>query len=70
MLDAMRLAQWLAAGADPGAAAGVEADIVKRGRRAVLQSRRSAVQFHATDRFQRMLRNLGFRVAGLFIRGR
>jgi salicylate hydroxylase len=68
MVDAMKLAEVLAGGADAPGAAAVEADIVKRGRRAVLQSRRSAEQFHTTDRFQRIVRDLGFRVAGLFIR--
>jgi salicylate hydroxylase len=69
MLDAMKLAEMLAAEPDAAKAAAVEADIVKRGRRAVLQSRRAAAQFHTTDRFQRVMRNLGFRVAGMFIRG-
>jgi salicylate hydroxylase len=69
MLDALKLAELLAGGGDEAAAAKVEADIVKRGRRAVLQSHRAAAQFHTTDRFQRTMRNLGFRVASLFIRG-
>jgi 2-polyprenyl-6-methoxyphenol hydroxylase-like FAD-dependent oxidoreductase len=68
MLDALKLAEFLAAGGSDEMAMKVEADIVKRGRRAVLQSRRAADQFHTTDRLQRMMRNLGFRVAGLFIR--
>jgi salicylate hydroxylase len=69
MVDAMKLAEAFAAGPDAAAAAAVEADIVRRGRRAILQSRRGAHQFHTTDRFQRIMRDLGFRVAGLFIRG-
>ncbi len=69
MLDALKLAEMLGGGASPPAAQAMEADIVKRGRRAVLQSRRSAQQFHTTDRFQRIMRNLGFKVASLFIRG-
>jgi 2-polyprenyl-6-methoxyphenol hydroxylase-like FAD-dependent oxidoreductase len=69
MLDALKLAELIAAGADERAAAKVEADIVKRGRRAVLQSRKAADQFHTTDQFQRTLRNLGFKVTGLFLRG-
>jgi salicylate hydroxylase len=68
MVDAMKLAEVLAAGPNPPGAAAVEADIVRRGQRAILQSRRGAEQFHTTDRFQRIMRNLGFRVAGLFIR--
>lgn len=70
MLDALKLAELLAAGGSETASAKVEADIVRRGRRAVLQSRRAAAQFHTTDRFQRLLRNLGFRIARLFIRPR
>jgi salicylate hydroxylase len=70
MLDAIKLAEMLVAGPDAPNATAIEADIVKRGRRAVLQSRRSAKQFHTTDRFQRIMRDLGFRVAGLFIRAR
>src|SRR5262249_43704529 len=68
MVDALRLAELVGAGASEGAAAKVAVDIVKRGRRAVLQSRRSAAQFHTTDPWQRGLRNLGFRMAPLFIR--
>jgi 2-polyprenyl-6-methoxyphenol hydroxylase-like FAD-dependent oxidoreductase len=69
MLDAVKLAEWIGGGANGAAATRLEADIVKRGRRAVLQSRRAAEQFHTTDRFQKAMRNLGFRVARLFIRG-
>jgi salicylate hydroxylase len=68
MLDAVKLAEWIAGGMKAAAAVKVDADIVKRGRRAVLQSRRAAEQFHTTDRFQKLLRNVGFRLAGLFIR--
>jgi salicylate hydroxylase len=68
MLDAVKLAEALGAGLDARKAAAVEADIVRRGRRAVLQSRRAAEQFHTADRFQRLMRNVGFRVAGMFMR--
>jgi salicylate hydroxylase len=68
MVDAMRLAEHLAAGGGAASAQKVEADIVKRGRRAVLQSRRSAEQFHTTDRLQRTMRDIGFRAARIFIR--
>jgi salicylate hydroxylase len=68
MRDALKLAEWIGGGLNAAAAPKVEADIVKRGRRAVLQSRRAAEQFHVTDRFQKAMRNIGFRVAGLFIR--
>src|SRR5262245_65215822 len=72
MLDALQLAQWLAAragdgvGADPNGLA-LEADVVARGRRAVLESRNSAGQFHTRSRFKQTTRNAGFRMASLFI---
>jgi salicylate hydroxylase len=69
MLDALKLAEFLAGTRNDAAAAKVEANIVRRGRRAVLQSRKAAQQFHTTDRFQQSMRNVGFRVARLFIRG-
>jgi 2-polyprenyl-6-methoxyphenol hydroxylase-like FAD-dependent oxidoreductase len=65
MLDALKLAQALATGGD---LADVEQDIVKRGRKAVLDSRRAAEQFHTRSRFARVNRNVGFHVANFFIK--
>jgi 2-polyprenyl-6-methoxyphenol hydroxylase-like FAD-dependent oxidoreductase len=72
MLDALKLAELLAAAtattlADADAAA-LEADIVARGRKAVLESRSAARQFHTQSRLQRMNRNVGFRMASTFIK--
>jgi salicylate hydroxylase len=65
-LDIADLISGLVAGtAQPDA---VAAGIVARGRKAVLESRRAAVQFHTTSRFRQVNRNVGFRVANLFIR--
>jgi len=44
--------------------------IAARGRKAVLESRRSAHQFHATSRFQITSRDFGFRVANSMINSR
>jgi 2-polyprenyl-6-methoxyphenol hydroxylase-like FAD-dependent oxidoreductase len=44
--------------------------IAARGRKAVLESRRAAKQFHATSRFQILTRNLGFRVGNAVINSR
>jgi hypothetical protein len=44
--------------------------IAARGRKAVLESRRAAKQFHATSRFQMLTRNLGFRVGNAVINSR
>lgn len=71
MLDARRLAELLATTRDafPEAdAAALEADIVARGRKAVLESRSAAKEFHIQSRFQHMNRNVGFRMANVFIR--
>ena len=46
----------------------LEKDIVTRGRKAVLESRNAAKQFHNTSRMQQMLRNIGFRMGNVFIR--
>jgi 2-polyprenyl-6-methoxyphenol hydroxylase-like FAD-dependent oxidoreductase len=73
MLDAPKLAELLAAAATRNAfpeaeAAALEADIVTRGRKAVLESRTAAKQFHTQHRIQRMNRNVGFRMANVFIK--
>jgi len=72
MLDALKLAELLASAtgttlAEADAAA-LEADIVTRGHKAVLESRSAARQFHTQSRFQRMNRNVGFRMASTFIK--
>ncbi len=71
MLDALKLAELLGgAGTEvpESAAAALEANIVSRGRKAVLESRSAARQFHTQSRFQRMNRNVGFRMANFFIK--
>jgi salicylate hydroxylase len=65
MLDALDVADLLVDGGDP---APVAAKIARRGRKAVLDSRRAAAQFHETRRFRQRNRNLGFRMANAFIR--
>jgi 2-polyprenyl-6-methoxyphenol hydroxylase-like FAD-dependent oxidoreductase len=69
MLDALKLAQLLARGAvSSDEFAALEKDIVSRGRKAVLESRSAAVQFHARSHFKQMNRNIGFRFANFFIK--
>jgi salicylate hydroxylase len=69
MLDALKLAELIGAGSPAAAAeATLEADIVARGRKAVLESRSAAMQFHAESHFKQMNRNIGFRVANVFIK--
>ena len=70
MLDALALAELLGSGNLSADADHVAATIAARGRKAVLESRRSAHQFHLTSRFQIMNRNLGFRVANAVINSR
>ena len=48
----------------------VAAGIAARGRKAVLESRCSAQQFHATSRLQILSRNLGFRLGNAVINSR
>jgi len=48
----------------------VAAGIASRGRKAVLESRRAAKQFHATSRFEILSRNLGFRLGNAVINSR
>ena len=72
MLDAMRLADYFAAltgdpAADGPRAAAVDREIAERGRKAVLESRSAARRFHEPSRVQQALRNVGFRMANLFI---
>jgi salicylate hydroxylase len=70
MIDALALAELLGSGYLPADADRVAAGIVSRGRKAVLESRRSAQQFHATSRLQILSRNLGFRVGNAVINSR
>jgi salicylate hydroxylase len=70
MVDALKLAQFfgeLAATPSAAAAQGdaLEREIVRRGRKAVLESRNAANQFHSTSRMQQRLRNIGFRVGNM-----
>jgi salicylate hydroxylase len=71
MLDARELGRWLAAGGRTSPAeatsADLEAGIVRRGRKAVLDSRRAAAQFHTTNRFKQRSRNAGFLMGNAFI---
>jgi salicylate hydroxylase len=60
MLDAVELADHLAGGSDAEA---VARRIARRGRKAVLDSRRSAARFHTTSRLSQRNRNIGFRLA-------
>jgi 2-polyprenyl-6-methoxyphenol hydroxylase-like FAD-dependent oxidoreductase len=60
MLDALELAELLGSGNITADADRLAARIAARGRKAVLESRRAARQFHTTSRFQIMNRNLGF----------
>ncbi len=73
MLDALKLGELLASVASKSAnvgqdAARFEADIVARGRKAILESRNAAVQFHTTSRFKQRNRNIGFSMANFFIK--
>jgi len=70
MIDALALAELLGSGYLPADADRVAAGIVARGRKALLESRRSAQQFHATGPLQILSRNLGFRVGNAVINSR
>ena len=71
MLDALGLGSWLTghAGTPTRAptSADLEADIVRRGRKAVIDSRRAAAQFHTTNRWKQRSRNAGFLMGNTFI---
>ena len=72
MADALTLATWVGllardpVAAEAGAPA-VAAEIASRGRKAVMESRRAAEQFHVRSAFRRTMRNAGMRVANVFI---
>jgi len=70
MIDALALAELLGSGYLPADADRVAGGIAARGRKAVLESRRAAKQFHATSRFEILSRNLGFRVGNAVINSR
>ena len=67
MVDAVALAELLGSGNLPGDAERVAAGIAARGRKAILESRRAAQQYHARTRFKITSRNLGFRIANTMI---
>jgi salicylate hydroxylase len=67
MVDALALAELLGSGNLAVDAERVAADIAVRGRKAVLESRRAAQQFHTTSRFKIRNRNVGFRAANTMI---
>ena len=72
MVDALKLAQFFGGlEANPQTtemkAQALEKDIVTRGRKAVLESRNAARQFHNTSRLQQTFRNIGFRMGNFFI---
>jgi salicylate hydroxylase len=70
MLDALELAELLGSGNLTADADRLASKITARGRKAVLQSRSSATQFHTTSHIQIRTRNLGFRMANTIINSR
>jgi salicylate hydroxylase len=70
MLDALELSELLGSGNLAADAEHLAGRITARGRKAVLESRRAARQFHSTRGFQIRNRNLGFRVANAMINSR
>jgi 2-polyprenyl-6-methoxyphenol hydroxylase-like FAD-dependent oxidoreductase len=73
LLHAVRLADYFAAarkdpaGAEP-LAGRVEAELVRRGRGAVLESRKRARQLHTTSAFSRAMRDGGFRMGNAMMK--
>ena len=72
MVDALKLATWVDLLArDPAAAEAaapaVAAEIASRGRKAVMESRRAAEQFHVRSALRRTMRNAGMRIANVLI---
>jgi salicylate hydroxylase len=70
MLDAVELAELLGSGNLPAEADRVAGRIAARGRKAVLQSRHAAKQFHSMSRWQISNRDFGFRVANAILNSR
>ncbi|HKF38642.1 MAG TPA: FAD-dependent monooxygenase, partial [Ktedonobacteraceae bacterium] len=74
MVDGLQLAQYCAdlissPTEAEAKARTLESEIITRGRKAVLESRNAARQFHQTNRLQQEFRNVGFRLGNLFIQG-
>jgi hypothetical protein len=74
MVDGLQLAQYFAGlVSNPNQAEeksqALEAEIIKRGRKAVLASRAAAGRLHLTSHLQQGWRNVGFRTGNLFIQG-
>jgi salicylate hydroxylase len=72
MLDALKLARYFAGVAgslteSETKARALETEIVWRGRKAVIESRNAAWQFHATSPIEQWFRNFGFRVSNTMI---
>ncbi len=71
MVDALKLADHLTAQGQKQTTAETDgvlnADIVKRGRKAVLESRHAAMQFHTTSGLKQANRNFGFKLANAMI---
>jgi salicylate hydroxylase len=73
MVDGLKLAQYFAAlvgtpGQAEARAAALEAEMLTRGRKAVLASRAAARRLHLENRLQQGWRNVGFRTGSTFIR--
>jgi len=73
MMDGLKLARFFAdLVANPtqaeSKAEALERDIVTRGRKAVLESRNAAKQFHTTHGLQQRFRNVGFRFSNTIIK--
>ena len=72
MVDALKLAEYLAAVQETQvtleAATKLDQAIVKRGRKAVLESRNAADQFHTMSKVKQFNRNLGFKIANVVIK--
>jgi salicylate hydroxylase len=69
MVDALRLAQFFTDSADIAEEIEkLDKDIVTRGRKAVLESRQAATQFHNRSSWQQGLRNFGFRISNRMIK--
>jgi salicylate hydroxylase len=64
MVDGLRLAKTIAGGASPEQ---LDDDIVRRARKAVLDSRKMAAMIHVTDRKKQSRRNRSWRFADFFI---
>jgi salicylate hydroxylase len=73
LLHGVRLADWFAAldrapAAAEALAGRIEAELVGRGRKAVLESRKRARQLHTTSGFSRAMRDGGFRMGNAMLK--